>query len=93
MQPEDTAPIFELTRGETVESIHAGAIAVVDSTGKLLAKYANPELVTFLRSSAKPFQALPLLEAGGQDHFADRQGFGFLCQRFSSGGFHEDHSL
>lgn len=69
MQPEDIAPIFELTRGDTVESIHTGAIAVVDSTGKVLAKYGNPELVTFLRSSAKPFQALPLLEIGGQDHF------------------------
>jgi len=69
MQPNDTAPLYELTRGNTVESIHSGAIAVVDSTGKLLAKYGNPELVTFLRSSAKPFQALPLMEEGGQEHF------------------------
>lgn len=69
MQPTDSAPIYELTRGTTVESIHSGAIAIVDSNGKLLAKYGNPDLVTFLRSSAKPFQALPLLEAGGQDFF------------------------
>lgn len=69
MQPTDLKPIFELTRGDTVESIHFGAVAVVDSTGRLVAQYGNPDLVTFLRSSAKPFQALPLLEAGGRERF------------------------
>ncbi|HWQ83000.1 MAG TPA: asparaginase [Anaerolineales bacterium] len=69
MQPSDTLPIFELSRAGTVESVHFGAAAVVDSTGKLIAKYGNPDLVTFLRSSAKPFQVLPLLEAGGQERF------------------------
>ncbi|MGC8857288.1 MAG: asparaginase, partial [Anaerolineae bacterium] len=48
-------PLFELTRGRTVESIHFGAIAVVDSNGKLLASYGDPYTVAFLRSSAKPF--------------------------------------
>jgi L-asparaginase II len=59
-------PIFQLTRGHTVESIHFGAIAVVDSFGNLAAHYGDPDTVTFLRSSAKPFQALPFLEHGGQ---------------------------
>ena len=58
-------PIFQLTRGDIVESIHYGAIAVVDTSGKLVASYGDPELVTFTRSSAKPFQALPFLEQGG----------------------------
>jgi L-asparaginase II len=59
-------PIYELRRGQTVESIHAGAIAVVDASGRLLACYGNPDVVTFLRSSAKPFQILPFLEHGGK---------------------------
>lgn len=58
-------PIFELTRGRIVESIHYGAIAVVDSHGKLLQSYGDPKTVAFLRSSAKPFQALPFFERGG----------------------------
>lgn len=62
-------PVFELTRGETVESIHEGAVAVVDVYGNLLAWYGNPDAVTFLRSTAKPFQALPLIEHGGGEHF------------------------
>jgi L-asparaginase II len=65
----DYAPIFELTRGVTVESVHFGSVAVVDSQGKLLAWYGNPETVTYLRSNAKPFQVLPFLEHGGQEYF------------------------
>ncbi len=59
-------PIFELYRGQTVESVHAGAVAVVDVTGRLIAHYGDPETVTFLRSSAKPLQILPFLEHGGK---------------------------
>ncbi len=59
------APIYELTRGEIVESRHYGALAVVDVHGQLIAHYADPHALTYLRSSAKPFQALPFVEAGG----------------------------
>lgn len=62
-------PIFELTRGRIVESIHFGAAAVVDSTGRLLAWYGKPSAVAFMRSSAKPLQALPLIERGGDNVF------------------------
>jgi L-asparaginase II len=63
------APIFQLTRGYIIESIHFGAIAVVDASGNLIGWYGDPSLVTFTRSSAKPFQALPFLEAGGMAHY------------------------
>ena len=62
-------PIFELTRGQIVESTHYGAIAVVDSYGKLLTSYGDPQTVAFLRSSAKPFQVLPFVERGGVEAF------------------------
>src|SRR5215204_5380132 len=62
-------PLFETTRGRIVESIHYGSIAVVDSNGKLISFYGDPQMVAFLRSSAKPFQALPFLEHGGVEHF------------------------
>ena len=62
-------PLFELTRGQIVESIHYGAIAVVGANGKLLASYGDPQAVAFLRSSAKPFQVLPFVERGGVEHF------------------------
>jgi L-asparaginase II len=62
-------PVFQLTRGPIVESVHYGAIAVVDSVGKLVASYGDPDVVTYLRSSSKPFQALPFLEHGAQQVF------------------------
>lgn len=62
-------PIFELTRGQIVESVHFGAFVVVDSHGRLLASLGDPQTVTFLRSSAKPFQALPFIERGGGQKF------------------------
>jgi len=62
-------PLLELTRGHIVESIHFGAIAVVDSGGKLLYSYGDPQTVAFLRSSAKPFQALPFFERNGPEKY------------------------
>jgi L-asparaginase II len=62
-------PLFELTRGNTVESIHAGAIAVVDVHGNLVASFGDPDTITFLRSTAKPLQALPFFEHNGPAFF------------------------
>ncbi|RPJ27271.1 MAG: asparaginase [Chloroflexi bacterium] len=62
-------PLFEVTRGSIVESVHYGSIAVVDANGKLIRSYGDPQTVAFLRSSAKPFQALPFVERGGMEHF------------------------
>ena len=65
----ESQPLFELTRGRVVESVHYGSLAVVDVNGKLLASYGDPYMVAFLRSSAKPFQALPFVERGGIEHY------------------------
>lgn len=56
--------LAELTRGALVESRHFGALAVVDAAGRLQASAGDPGLVAYLRSSAKPFQALPLVASG-----------------------------
>ncbi len=62
-------PLFQTTRGEVVESVHYGAIAIVDSSGNLYAHYGNPNAINFLRSSAKPFQSIPLIEMNGLEKF------------------------
>src|SRR5437762_7918843 len=59
----------EQLRGSWVEAVHEVHVAVVDSTGGLVARVGDPELVTFWRSAAKPFQALPLVEDGGAARF------------------------
>lgn len=56
-------------RGDQSESFHTGSIVVVDSLGRLLAYAGEPGLQVCLRSAAKPFQAIPLLEYGGIDEY------------------------
>ena len=62
-------PLVEVRRGAITESRHRGHIAVI-SGDELFVSYAGaPETVTYLRSSAKPFQAIPILVSGAADHF------------------------
>ena len=62
-------PLVELSRGTIMESLHLGAIAVVDAGGRLIAGCGNPDSVFFLRSSAKPLQAISFVEDGGMERF------------------------
>ena len=59
----------EQLRGGWVEAVHDVHVVVVDSAGTLVARAGDPELVTFWRSAAKPFQALPLIEDGAAERF------------------------
>ena len=56
-------------RGELVDQIHRGHIAVTDHTGRILWKLGDPERLTFARSSAKPLQAIPVAESGALEHY------------------------
>jgi L-asparaginase II len=60
-------------RNNVVESIHRVAVALVDSSGKLLYSTGDPNFITFLRSSAKPFQAVPVVESGTAEAFGFTQ--------------------
>lgn len=67
-----TAPysqIFEIRRGDVIESIHYGAFALVEVGGKLIASHGDPHTITYTRSTAKPLQALSFLEQGGKKRF------------------------
>jgi L-asparaginase II len=82
-------PLFEITRGNIVESTHYGSIAVVDSNGKLISSYGDPQMVTFLRSSAKPFQALPFVEHGGGENFGlTQRELSILCASHEGSDLH-----
>jgi L-asparaginase II len=66
--PED-APIAAVTRGALLESVHRGRLAVCDPDGNVLEAVGDPEAYIYARSSAKPFQALPLVLSGAADAF------------------------
>lgn len=54
-------------RGGLIESHHRGRISVCDAGGKVLDSTGDPEAYAYARSSAKPFQALPLVLSGAAD--------------------------
>lgn len=68
-QLSEAAELVEVSRGDLVESRHRGHIAVVEPDGRMIAFAGAPETVTYLRSSAKPHQAIPLVASGAADHF------------------------
>jgi L-asparaginase II len=62
-------PLVKVLRGAIVESRHRGHIVAVEPDGNVVAYLGAPETVTYLRSSSKPHQAIPLLASGAADHF------------------------
>jgi L-asparaginase II len=62
--------LVELSRGPLIESIHRGAAAVATADGEILAAWGDVDRPIFVRSAAKPLQALALVETGAADAFA-----------------------
>ncbi|MBM3215828.1 asparaginase [Candidatus Poribacteria bacterium] len=69
MIASQTVPVIAVTRGDLAETIHRGAYVAVDSLGRQVVALGDPELRTYLRSSAKPFQALPVVLSGADKRF------------------------
>lgn len=89
MRADACVPLVETTRGAAVENIHFGSIAVVDRTGRLVYRAGDPDVAVFTRSTLKPFQALPLMLAGGADHFGfDQPALALLCASHSGEAMH-----
>jgi L-asparaginase II len=65
----EPAPLVEVRRGLIVESRHRGHIVAVDGDGKTIASLGEPDTVTYMRSSAKPHQAVPLVATGAARRF------------------------
>jgi L-asparaginase II len=59
----------ELHRGGLTESVHQVHVAVVRDDGALEASAGDPDCVTFWRSAAKPFQAMPIVADGAAQRF------------------------
>lgn len=59
--------LVEVTRGDRVESVHMGHIAVVNAAGELVEGWGDPSALAYPRSSCKMVQALPLLRTGAAD--------------------------
>src|SRR2546421_6127253 len=85
------APLVEVRRGPIVESRHRGHVAAATGVGTLAAFIGEPDTVTYLRSSAKPFQALPLVTSGAADRFGfDEVELAVACGSHSGQDLHAE---
>lgn len=62
--------LIEVLRGTTVESRHAGALAIVDAAGGVHTALGDIDRPIFPRSAVKLLQALPLVASGAAEAFA-----------------------
>jgi L-asparaginase II len=61
--------LVEVTRGDLVESVHRGSVAIADAQGRIVLALGDQETPAYPRSSLKPIQALPLVESGAAAAF------------------------
>ncbi len=59
--------LINVTRSGLVESVHRGAVCVVDSEGDLVMATGDVSLPILPRSAIKPLQAIPFIETGAAD--------------------------
>ena len=77
-------PLVEVTRGNIVESVHYGSLAIAQPDGKIVFSVGDIEDPVFLRSSSKPFQTLAFIERGGEDHYGlTAQEIAIICASHS----------
>src|SRR5438105_1982763 len=66
---DTAAELVEVWRDSLIESRHRGHLIAVNATGQIISSLGAPDTVTYLRSSGKPFQALPVVTSGAADRF------------------------
>lgn len=79
------------TRGPLPESTHEVSAAVVNGEGQLIGHAGDPEMITFWRSCAKPFQLLPLVDDGGIGRFGlDSRMLALACASHNAEPVHRE---
>ncbi len=58
-----------LKRSGTIESVHRVHVVVCDNKGRILMSSGDPNYESFIRSSLKPFQALPFISSGAYEQY------------------------
>jgi len=61
--------LIKIYRGNLIENIYRGDIAIVNTRGKITFSVGDSEKITYWRSAAKPIQALPVIYSGAADKY------------------------
>lgn len=85
-------PFAVIERGGIAESHHHGVAVLADASGRIVARWGDPDVVTFPRSALKPFQAIDLLESGAFDAFGLTQAhLALACASHKGERVHAEH--
>lgn len=81
--------LVEVTRGHIIEATHFGSVVVCNNHGEILFNLGDPELITYMRSTAKPLQVLALIEdpASQAFQFSDEE-IAIMCASHSGADRH-----
>ena len=83
-----------ITRGNSIESQHIIYAVVIDEIGKIIFSTGDPEYITCIRSSLKPFQASTLIQYGGHKKFnLTEKELSLLCASHNAEKIHTDTIL
>lgn len=78
-------------RGQVVENIYRGDWVICDSDGKIVGGSGDSNKTTYFRSTAKPIQALPVIENGVASHYGFNDAeLAIMCASHSSEPIHID---
>ncbi len=84
-------PLIVLTRTNRVESIHKGYFCIADAAKNLISSIGDPQTKVFLRSSAKPIQAVSLVHSGALEKYKIRpEELAIICASHSGEDFHRE---
>ena len=75
-----TVPLARLTRAGVQDNLHRGAAVAVDDAGTVLMAIGDPGMCGYIRSAAKPIQAIPVLVSGAAAAFGlSDSDIGIIC--------------
>lgn len=81
--------LIHVYRGELIENIHRGDIAVVDYKGKVLNCVGDYNKLTYFRSAAKLFLALNVILCGAADYYGfDDKELAIMCASHRGETYH-----
>ena len=83
--------MVEVWRGDLLESVHRVHAAVCDAEGVVVRAWGDSGRMAYLRSSAKPLQAVPLVASGAASAFGVTDAeIAVACGSHSAEAFHLD---
>ncbi|MBB6217649.1 L-asparaginase II [Anaerosolibacter carboniphilus] len=78
-----------LTRSNRIESVHRGKICISDASGRVLSHIGDPQGKIYMRSSAKPFQAVALVASGAMEKYGlTMEELAIICSSHSGEDIH-----